>query len=435
MGNESHAPDLAALAVQLAAVQAQLQAGLAAQNDNAIEDIQLSDSEIAAIVDGASSKGLSMRNLISTFGPYQHGARWRLKATYQGGGHKWLAYPSEADARKAKRALELTIEREAGTEVSTAIELYQEHLRTKPIKRRKNQLMKPGSIATKIVRIRAFFVDELEEKLSYMSEAKGKAMLAALAARKSRQGKNRTMSYDTVKGTVSAVQDFMAWGHQEGHGARKDVFSKLEAEGEAAPLKDPLRVDEARRWMAHAKALAEAGDEQAVAALAAFDMGLRSSEITSRKVRDLDNGGTQLFVANAKTKNSDGLVDIGPDVQPYLRRLAEGRAPEEFLFPSVAALQDPKGWLLRATTRIASEAGVPRTTPHGLRRTAATLVARARGMQAASLLAGHADTGVTTRHYVDPAVGRAEQNDRLREMLGTVPEVNRSQTVPNGVGQ
>jgi hypothetical protein len=45
-------------------------------------------------------------------------------------------------------------------------------------------------------------------------------------------------------------------------------------------------------------------------------------------------------------------VDIGPQVQLHLRKLAAGRGPDEYLFPSVAARQDPKGWLLRATTRI-----------------------------------------------------------------------------------
>ena len=136
--------------------------------------------------------------------------------------------------------------------------------------------------------------------------------------------------------------------------------------------KPQLREFERVRWYAKALELAEEGDQAALAALIALDGGLRSSEITGRKVRDIDRNGAAIVVENGKTESSDRTQHLSPDVAELLRRYIAGRPADEPLFPEVARLSDGKAWLLRAVTAICRLAGVPRVTPHGLRGTSAT---------------------------------------------------------------
>lgn len=82
--------------------------------------------------------------------------------------------------------------------------------------------------------------------------------------------------------------------------------------------KEQLRIDEARRWMVEAKRQADAGQAGAVAAMMALVMGMRASEIVSRVVRDLDDGGTLLWIADSKTLAGRRKLQVPEFLQPSL---------------------------------------------------------------------------------------------------------------------
>ena len=68
--------------------------------------------------------------------------------------------------------------------------------------------------------------------------------------------------------------------------------------------KTQLTLDETRKLNAWLFQRAESGDEGATAVLTQLVLGLRSSEVLGRKVRDLDDGGRALCLPGGKTKNA-----------------------------------------------------------------------------------------------------------------------------------
>ena len=68
--------------------------------------------------------------------------------------------------------------------------------------------------------------------------------------------------------------------------------------------KPQLRLDEVRQLVGLLQREASAGDEGASALLLQLVFGVRSSEILSRQIRDLDNGGRVLWIPGGKTVNA-----------------------------------------------------------------------------------------------------------------------------------
>ena len=82
------------------------------------------------------------------------------------------------------------------------------------------------------------------------------------------------------------------------------------------------------------------------------------------------------------------------------RRVDAAASAEGFVFAtSKGTPLDPHN--VRTKLRKARGEGFEWVTPHVLRKTVATLVEREAGVRDSSLLLGHADTGVTGRHYVE----------------------------------
>jgi hypothetical protein len=90
-------------------------------------------------------------------------------------------------------------------------------------------------------------------------------------------------------------------------------------------------IDEAM-WIGKAVELAGSGDMGAVAAMTAPVMGMRANEIVSRAVRDLDDGGTLLWIRDSKTEAGRRTLRVPELLQPYLLRLAADKKPDDRLF-------------------------------------------------------------------------------------------------------
>lgn len=82
------------------------------------------------------------------------------------------------------------------------------------------------------------------------------------------------------------------------------------------------------------------------------------------------------------------------------RRVEASASAEGFVFSTSRGTPlDPHN--VRTKLRAARGEAFEWVTPHVLRKTVATLVEREAGVRDSSLLLGHADTGVTSRHYVE----------------------------------
>jgi integrase len=175
-------------------------------------------------------------------------------------------------------------------------------------------------------------------------------------------------------------------------------------------------VKEARAWYAKAVELADGGDEGATAALVAMLLGMRASEIVSRRVSDLDEDsapGDLLWIPCSKTPAGRRTLEVPDVLRPMLVACAEGKAAEAHLFETEEGKPHWRDWILGNVHRICDLAKVPRVPAHAMRGLLATLTAE-RGL-AGHLIAttlGHEDEKTTMTAYAAPGAAAAGANRR-----------------------
>ena len=136
--------------------------------------------------------------------------------------------------------------------------------------------------------------------------------------------------------------------------------------------------------------------------------------------------GTRIYVGTLKA-HKQRTVPIPEFLLPYLARQCEGKSHEALLWSGDGGdhLKRPhptSGWFAKAVIH----SKVPRTTPHDLRHTAASLaVSAGANVKAVQKMHGHASAAMTLDIYADlfdddlEAVATALHNARLRENVGT----------------
>jgi integrase len=192
-------------------------------------------------------------------------------------------------------------------------------------------------------------------------------------------------------------------------------LGEVEGVGKRRKGKPQLRIDEARKWRAKALELASGGESGAVAALMCLLMGLRTSEVVERVVRDVDDDGRLLWVPEAKTEAGRRTQEIPEELQPFLLQLCEGKSPEDRLLG-----RHWRDWPCKWTRRICRLAGVPEVSAHGMRGLHATL-AEEQGATAQMVVKalGHESIKTTHGHYTQPsAVANARQKRTLTVIGG-----------------
>lgn len=104
---------------------------------------------------------------------------------------------------------------------------------------------------------------------------------------------------------------------------------------------------------------------------------------------------------HGKTSSSHRTIPLIPSVVAALRKQAERNLPSEdgYVFPSAAGtVREPNNFA--RILRDARPAELEWISPYTFRRTAATLIERMFGADAAAAVLGHSDTAVTRRHYI-----------------------------------
>jgi integrase len=161
-----------------------------------------------------------------------------------------------------------------------------------------------------------------------------------------------------------------------------------------------------------------------VAALEAMMMGLRSSEIITRTVRDLDDGGRTLWVDDTedgfqpKTEAGRRPVDVPPELQPLLLKRCKDKLPGALLLPGAGGDQHDRGWPRKAVRRLCKKVEIPPVCAHALRGLYATLTIRS-GVdpRAVARALGHESVRTTLRSYAAPGSERAAQGELALEAL------------------
>lgn len=218
------------------------------------------------------------------------------------------------------------------------------------------------------------------------------------------------LSADTHQSELIYGHAFGEWCVESGY-LRENPFSRVLPEGELSKGKEQLRIDEARAFAR--AAYADRHPTGGVAAVAVLTLGLRANELLDRRVRDLDDGGRVLWVPYGKTENAKRRLAVPPVLRTALLKLTEGQGPDAYIFGTMT-----DGTLLKHVNRLCVAAGVPTVVTHALRGTQISLTVEVDSVvKAASVNAGHGDTGVTRSHYMAAGVEQSARAKLMEEIL------------------
>lgn len=245
----------------------------------------------------------------------------------------------------------------------------------------------------------------------------------AAMARRLYQKRTTEVADDTHIGELQYAVRFFEWCIGKGW-VRLNPFADVAVTGERRDRRDQqLRVTESRAFFD--RAMAEGSLESHVV-LMALMMGLRAHEVVERVVRDVDDDGRILWVPKSKTKAGVRQLRVPQLLRTPLLAYCAGKGPGEALFIRDGHRPNAtRHWLHYHVVRLAKEAGVPRVTPHGLRRTWFTLKMLGSGDALSEIVreGGHADRGDTARrHYLAPGAEESAGNAAVESVLVTRAE-------------
>lgn len=339
-------------------------------------------------------------------GPYYERGWWRL-VVIEGSVRTARKMASEADALKLKAKLEVELAGEVAS-LGKVLDRYEQHLHRKG--------NKAVSVAGTMAKLRRFFEGLAE--LPQLTPRKASQLYDRLSTEPSeRTGK--PLATDSHRNILAEAKTFASWC-VKGKLLKANPFTGVEPVGKRQHGKPQLRLDEARAFCRHAFDQADAGDVGAVAALTALLMALRAGEIVGRVVRDVDDGGQVLWIPDAKTPAGKRTVEVPIALQPYFRKLVEGRRSDELLFG-----EHWRDWPRKQVQRICKLAKVPMVCAHSMRGLHSTLAIRAGASpQIVAHSLGHEKPSTTLLSYAAPG---SLQHGQLRSVSD---RLNPSPTFP-----
>ncbi len=177
-------------------------------------------------------------------------------------------------------------------------------------------------------------------------------------------------------------------------------FATVEPIGKPNAGKVQLTRDEAQKLSQVAVAKAQAGDTAAIGVLLMLHLGLRQGEVGARIVRDVDSDGQVLIIPFGKTATSRRRLRVPLWLQPHIRTLCAGKAPQARLFSADGETPRPRQYWWHKVHSLCQAAEVPTVCPHSLRGLHATLaIEEGASGEAVARALGHSSFEMTARHY------------------------------------
>jgi len=362
----------------------------------ALPDSGIVDDDADGVSHGRYSYRQKEKDMPRYFGPYPHRGRWRIVTRQDGRQSVCSSHSTEDEAKRELRKLRAEAAKQGGLSVGKAIDAYLERLRRNGVRER--------SIATTDYRLRKLFGPVLAHPLPMVTLAKAKELFSALAG-----------SVDSRRNILNQARTFSRRAREYGW-TDQALLADVKGEGKRRCGKQKLTLDESRRFLAACLDLAASANAKKRAAgigsAMALLFGMRASEITNLRVRDLDASGTVIRITHAKSQAGIRALQVPEWFRPHLQRLAEGKSPTEPL------VGHNRSWLYRNVRELCRKAGVTEAPPHGLRGTHAdlALMAAATPLSVSKAL-GHASTAVTFRHYADQGIAESRDHERAIEAL------------------
>lgn len=341
--------------------------------------------------------------VLVVYGPYKHGARWRI-AVRRGRGRRrptiYRYYETEAEA---DAAFETAREETAGMTIRKAVTAYLDDLR-------ENE----RADAT---------IESAEDRLTLLLGLPKNANKPLRWLMRHGAELYKTARAGKASDThINALFTGKTWGTflVDRHMLRANPFASVKPVGRKrkGADKERLTIDESRRLRLYCLKHGRQ-DPGAVLTLGYLLLGARASELVKRDIRDLDDEGRVLRIGATKTDAGRRGLAVPPELADLLIEIALNRPHAAPLFAT-----DGVRWTRFVARdhvrRVTKAAGVPQLPPQALRRTQSDLATDA-GVAALAVAAhlGHAGTAVTHRSYVSAGVRRGAQSRKAQLMLGT----------------
>jgi len=274
-----------------------------------------------------------------------------------------------------------------------------------------------------------------EEKLGNLHQIHGDMVLAAARAKKTEQG--YPWSDATVDQALIYWRAFLGWAKKRDL-TRSHISVELVSKG-PTPTKVALTEPQLLEFLA---AIDRRGDASlSLAVRAMVFLGLRVSEATHMEWERWDSV-KRIYTPNPATTKNRKLRPV--PVPAELADLIEAQPKKgPFIAPGKGGLPKSRQGVYQIVRKEAAKLGIQKFSPHGLRRTLATILADS-GLNPKILQEAmrHSSIAVTMRHYVN---GSAEQVrpaiDNLSARVSATPEPSPTniqvlrQTGTSGEGQ
>ncbi len=322
-------------------------------------------------------------------------------------------FREEADANEVADDQRLTLLRFESTTVGQAIDAYREYL---VVKGTGSQ-----SYDETTRRLKLFFPNHLLT-IARVTPDRCKDYYEVFRARE-KIGKGGkvvgTISVAYHRGALINARSFLAWCMERGW-LVSNPLANVKGVGRRSRGKMQHTGNESHKLYTYLLPRAQAGDEAAIGVLLAVLLTLRSSDLTRRVVRDVDQNATVLRILEGKTDASNRPRTLPTVLQPAMAKLVEGREPFAPLFwtPYTADGHHTRRWLEEAMVRFCKAAGVPYVCPHALKGTGGTILAK-KGEHADTIAEylSHEQVTTTVRHYIAPGALEDAQAERAFQVI------------------
>lgn len=330
-------------------------------------------------------------------GPYQEKTRWRI-VVVENGQRKSFFCASREEALKQKADLAKEVDLPPSRLLTDVLADWEQD-------KVRSGACKPKSAQHQTRRLSLFLRPVLDAEIAVVTPRRAAALYERHIGRTSRTTR-QALSAATHRFDLRTVKRFFNWAVKRGY-LGSNPFKDVSPVGKARAGKLQLRIEEARRFTEAALWYFEEQNKPlALGALLALMMGLRTSEVLNRVVRDLDDGARYLWIDEGKTQSARRHLEVPSVLSPRLLRLAQGKRPNELLFgvSEVTGRPRPRQSMHKMVRTVCAKAAVPQVCTHSLRGLWATLAVKSGAVShavAASL--GHHSFAVTQKHYAEPA--------------------------------
>lgn len=323
-------------------------------------------------------------------GPYPEKGKWRIYLI-DGSGRKAFLFATRADAEVMKAKLTERAQRTERT-IGDTLAAYRDY-------RVRVRGVQPKTADDHCRHLRSLL--PVEDPLSTLtSERAGRLYLDYSARTNHYTGK--PIAVATHQWVLLIAKCWGRWLVKAGFAAHSP-FSAVEPIGRRSAGKAQLTRDEAQRLSRAAVQQAQAGDVAALGVLLMLHMGLRQGEVGLRIARDVDHDGQVLIIPFGKTATSRRRLRVPQWLQPFVSRLASGKAAGDLLFSSDGQKPRPRQYWWRKVHELCDAANLPHVCPHSLRGLHATLaIEEGASGEAVARALGHTSFEITAKHYATP---------------------------------